>query len=65
MPLNNLDKGTVTFKNREQLMRESLMMSDVEQNKLSARQPGGSEIRSMVFLAGGAVTVPVPEKSES
>ena len=62
VPLSNLDKDTMTFKKRELLMRESLMMSEVEQ-KVSARK-GTSEIRSMVFMAGNQKPVE-EEKSDS
>jgi hypothetical protein len=55
----------MTFKNREQLIRESLMMSEVD-NKISARQTGmQSEIRSMVFMAGNAKPPVEEEKSDS
>ena len=62
VPLSNIDKDTMTFKNREQLMREALMMSEVEP-RASAR-PGTSEIRSMVFMAGNQKPVQ-EEKSDS
>lgn len=62
VPLSNIDKDTMTFKNREQLLRESLMMSEVEQ-RVSAR-PGTSEIRSMVFMAGNQKPVE-EEKSDA
>ena len=47
----------MTFKNKEQLLRESLMMSDVELGKVSHRdhKVPGSEIRSMVFMPAGSL----------
>ena len=62
VPLSNIDKDTMTFKKCDQLMRESLMMSEVEPR--GSARPGTSDIRSMVFMAGNQKPVE-EEKSDS
>ena len=56
VPASNYDKDTMTFKNRDQLVRESLMMSEVTEKNDNQRQRGSSVVSSNRNAAGGYIS---------